>query len=501
MSEKAVFPPADFVRRGPPAGVRDIDRRKREKWSRVVVVAPRAEDTPERTRYDFVTKGPFTLPLAVLRDDVDAGDKHAWLFFTHPYSVFPEDACFFNVGGRGCLGSRLFVRSPEGVRIYDEVGANLAKSEFVSETYQGALGVLRDRVLGPGVDRALDSHLLPDLLELDVDMLELFYLATTLLRTDNPAKALERIYLMVRRPTLRSFAWDLFDDGEQDLLRKLKAGEVSIEKVGARFQIRKEDLVQVTDVRGPNGRQIVAEMISEWRSFEATHEKQMGEIARGIAEQEQRLVEIKGQVREVAELKREAEGKKGISGMFSRAGLFGKSPTQRFNELKAEAVKSLRAKRELEQAFDEIPGYDKVRGLTDRVQGFQDSVETIHAMAYNLVDHNVTRAQLNGLRKLIGDIRPADDVDASRRALRTYTLRLRAEILPRILATHSMSAYVLRRPDALLHGSRSFRNMARSNALARRMIEYFRFMPYGSQQLGEAFDEGWGQVIQLEERI
>ena len=33
------------------------------------------------------------------------------------------------------------------------------------------------------------------------------------------------------------------------------------------------------------------------------------------------------------------------------------------------------------------------------------------------------------------------------------------------------------------------------------MIEYFRYMPYGDKQLGEAFDEGWGQVIQLEERL
>jgi hypothetical protein len=501
MSEKAVFPPADFVRRGPPAGVRDIERRKREKWSRVVVVAPRPEDTPDRTRYDFVTKGPFTLPLAVLREDVDAGDKHAWTFFTHPYSVFPEDACFFNVGGRGCLGSRLFVRAPEGVRLYDEVGANLTASEFVAESFQGALGVLRDRILGPGVDRALDSYLLPDLLELDVDMLELFYLATTLLRSDNPAKALERIYLMVRRPTLRSFAWDLFGEEEQDLLRKLKSGDMPPEQVGARFQIRKEDLVQVTDVRDSEGKQIVTEMISEWKAFEATHEARMTEISQGIHAQDQRLEEIKAEVREVAALKKEAETQKGISGMFKRSSLFGKSHKQRFNELKAEAVKALRAKRELEQAFDEIPGYDRVRGLTDRVQGFQDSVETIHGMAFNLVDHNVTRAQLNGLRKLVEEVRPADDIDASRRALRTYTLRLRAEILPRILATHSMSAYILRRPDALLHGSRSFRNMARSNALARRMIEYFRYMPYGDKQLGEAFDEGWGQVIQLEERL
>ena len=59
MSEKAVFPPADFVRRGPPAGVRDIDRRKREKWSRVVVVAPRAEDTPERTKIMSMVRGEY----------------------------------------------------------------------------------------------------------------------------------------------------------------------------------------------------------------------------------------------------------------------------------------------------------------------------------------------------------------------------------------------------------------------------------------------------------
>lgn len=501
MSDKAVFPPADFVRRGPPIGVRDLERRKREKWSRVVVVAPRAEETPERTRYDFVTKGPFTLPLAVLRDDVDAGDKHAWTFFTHPYAVFAEDACFFNVAGRGCLGARLFVRAPEGVRIYDEVGANLSGSEFVAESFQGALGVLRDRILGPGIERALDSHLLPDLLELDVDLLELFYLSTTLLRSESPLKALDRLYLMVRKATLRGFAWDLFDAEEQDLLRKLKSEEGDPLEVGGRFQVRKEDLVQVSDVRDSQGRQIVGEMMAQWQAFEAEHSERLTELGQGIAAEEARLQAIKAQVREVAALKREDEAKRGISGMFSRSGLFGKTATQRFNQLKADAVTALRAKRELERAIDEIPGYDRVRGLSERVQSFQDSVETIHGMAFNLVDHNVTRAQLNGLRNLVAEIRPEEDTEGSRRALRTYTLRLRAEILPRILATHSMSAYVLRRPDALLHGSRSHRNVARTNALALRMIEYFRYMPYGSQQLGEAFDEGWGQVIQLEARI
>ena len=115
MPSEASFPPADFVRRGPPVSVRDLERKKREKWSRVVVVSPRPQETSERVRHDFVSKGPYTLPLAVLRDDVDAGDKFAWQFFTHPFSVFPEDSCFYNVPGKGCLGARLFVRAPEGL--------------------------------------------------------------------------------------------------------------------------------------------------------------------------------------------------------------------------------------------------------------------------------------------------------------------------------------------------------------------------------------------------
>jgi hypothetical protein len=500
MSE-AVFPSAEFVRRGPPVTIRDVDRKKREKWSRVVVVMPRPEETPERIRYDFVQKGPFTLPLAVRRtEEQGQGRADAWQFFTHPYAVFPPDACFFNVSGNGCLGSRLFVRAPEGVRLYDEVGANLRESEFVSESYPGALGVLRQRVLGGPPETALASPYLVDLLELDVDLLELFYLSTLLLKSGQPAKILERIHEQLARPTLRSFARDSFSEQEQALMRAVAEGSAN-EVLFSELRVREVDLVQVTDVVDGKGKQIVAELTREFTAFEEEHKDELTNLSLQIQEHDQLLEQIKSQVKVLQRAKKEDKIKRGISGMFKRSALFGKSKTEQINELKAEAVKSLRAKRELEKAMEEIPGYSRVRGLTDRVQGFQDSVATIHEMARNMVDHNVARGQLNGLRALIREKVAAGNEAEAKKALRTYTLRLRAEILPRILAAYSISAYVLRRPDAIRRDSRSAANVQRINRLAQSLIEYFRYVRYGNKDLGEAYDSGWGQVVQLENQL
>ena len=502
MPSEAVFPPADFVRRGPPVSVRDLERKKREKWSRVVVVSPRPQETSERVRYDFVSKGPYTLPLAVLRDDVDAGDKFAWQFFTHPYSVFPEDSCFYNVPGKGCLGARLFVRAPEGLRLYDEVGANLEGSEFVANDFPGALGVLRDRVLGGAPESSLASPYLLDLLELDVDLLELFYLTTFLLRTSAPSKSLAQLHALISRPTLSGFVRELYSEDERELLRQARGGELSDDAPEvAAFRVREEDFLQVSDVRDGQRRQVVARLMKEYEAFEAEHKDQLTELSRKIQAHDVTLSEIKADVRRLKDEQKEDKVKRGISGLWKRAALFGKSKTEQINELKAEAVKSLRAKRALEQEIEEIPGYAQVRGLTERMQGFQDSVATIHGMASNIVDHNVARSQLNGLRTLVREKVASLDSDEARKGLRTYSLRLRAEILPRVLAAYEISAYVLRRPDAIRPGSQSQLQVKRINTLAKSLIEYFRYMPYGNKDLGEAFDSGWGQVLQLEAQL
>ncbi|MGE0710748.1 MAG: hypothetical protein AB7N76_27870 [Planctomycetota bacterium] len=497
---EAVFPPADFVRRGPPVSIRDVERKKQEKWARVMVVLPRPEETAERVRYDFTQKGPFTLPLASLRSDIDAGDKNAWQFFTHPYSVFPQDSCFYNVSGKGCLGARLFVRAPEGVRIYDEVGANLDRSEFVSESFPGALGVLRNRVLGGTPEESFESPFLVDLLELDVDLLELFYLSTLLLKGNQSQKALERIDAQLQRTTLHLFAHDLFTEDEHELMQRVRAGDAD-EAAFAQLGVRDLDLVQVTDVVDPQGKQIVSELAREYEAFEAQHKDLLTELSLKIHERDHELEVIKGKVKALQQAKQDDKAKRGISGMFKRATLFGKSKTEQINELKAEAVKAIRAKREHERAMEEIPGYERVRGLTERVQGFTSSVQTIQDMARNIVDHNVTRAQLNGLRSLVREKVGGMDEEEGRRALRTYTLRLRAEILPRVLASYELSAYVLRRPDAIRRSSRSSKNVARINNMARSLIEYFRYMRFGNKDLGDAYDSGWGQVVQLEARL
>ena len=495
QSLEARYPPAEFVRGGPPHDVRELHRQKTEKWARVVLVFPRPEDTPDRTRYDFVSKGPFTLPMAVVREGVDRGSRDAWQFFTHPYAVFPEDAAYFNVPGEGCLGARLFVRTPQGVQLYDEVGAGLPGSEFVADSYQGALGVLRRRVL-EDPRRSAEVSFAPDLLETDIDLLEVFHLSTLLLRTHTPGDVLNRLYRLFRKPTVHDFAWSIFDEEEQDLMRGLREGRVNPEDAVARFRVNEEDFTKITDVRDASGRQAILELLSEWQAFEAQHAERLHELGLGIQREEQQLEEIKARVRE---LQQQGKTKKDTRSGLSR--LFGRNPKSELTELKGEAVRALRAKREHEAAFDQIPGYGQVRGLTDRVQGFQASIAEIHRLARDLSEHNVDRELLESLRALVRDKVLSESPEEALQGHRAYGLRLRAEVLPRLLTTYSTSAYVLRRPDALRATTPSFRSVRRINTLARHLIEYFRYVRYGQKTLGEAFDEGWGQVLQLEARL
>jgi len=487
------FPPPEFVRRGPPTSVRDMDRQDKEKWGRVVVVHPRTEETADGVRHDFVKKGPFTLPLAVRREGVDLGSKEAWAFFTHPYTVFPEDATFYNVEGKGCLGARLFVRGQEGVRLYDEVGANLGGSETVVDTFQGALGVLRHRVLGEG---NLGDPLAADLLATDIDLLQVFHLFTYLLRTSAPLKTLRELYGLFSKPTLHNFAWELFSERERDLMRALQAGgenegHEELKRSPIRFRVDRDDFTRITDVQDAQGTQAILGLLSEWEAFQEAHRDRMAELAVGIQEQEAVLAAIKQEVRT---LQKEPE-RRGLTALFAR------NKVKAINELKAKAVVAIRAKRALEAAFDEIPGYERMKGLSDRVKGFEATVESVYGLARDMGDHNVDRADVSALRTLVLDRVLGEDEDEAKKALRAYDLRLRAELLPKVLRTHDLSAYLLRRPDAL-RGKVSRRNIARVNTLARFLIEYFRSVRYGSKStFGEEFDATWGQVIGLEGQI
>lgn len=490
---EVIFPEPDFVRAGPPTSVRDMDRQDSEKWGRVMVVSPRPEETVDGARYDFVKKGPFTLPLATRREGVDLGSKEAWAFFTHPYSVFPEDATFYNVEGKGCLGARLFVRAQEGVRLYDEVGANLDGSETVVDSFQGALGVLRQRVLGAG---NLGDPLAADLLLTDVDLLQLFHLFTHLLKTSAPLKTLRELYTLFSRPTLHNFAWELFSEQERDLMRELQrtdesSGAEELKRSPIRFRVDRDDFTRITDVQDGQGKQAILGLLSEWEAFQEAHGERMAELTLGIQEQEAILDAIKAEVRGL----QRTPQKRGLTALFSR------SKTKTIKELKARAVVAIRAKRALEAAYDELPGYDRMKGLSERVKGFEATVESVYGLARDMGDHNVDRSDVSALRTLIYDRILGEDPEEAKKALRAYDLRLRAELLPKVLRTHDLSAYLLRRPDAL-RGKVSRRNIARVNTLARFLIEYFRTVRYGSKStFGEEFDATWGQVIGLEGQL
>lgn len=486
------FPAPDFVRRGPPVGVRELERASQEKWAKVVAVQAEAEVSASgRRRHNFVAKGPYTLPMAIRRPGSDLGSRDAWQFYTHPYSVFPQDVAFYNQPGKGVLGARLHVRGKGGVRLYDEVGAGLPDSEMVTESFFGAMGVIRHRALGKGDPAAAYAR---DLLELDLDVLELFRLTGLLMRPQNPLGALREINALLIKPSLRQAVEDVFDKDDLDAVDALATSEhmdaVQASAVAARFRVDESDFSTIADVRDAKGRQAISELLREFQSFEAKHGDRIRELSLGIAEAEAKLDMVK---QRILHMQREEASKSRFTKLFSRS-------QQSINELKGEGVHAIRTRRALEAAFDEIPDYHLVKGLTERVQGFQDMIKSIYRLAGTFYEHNVTDAQLKNMRQIVSQKVDSGDPEQVKAGYKSYDLRLRADVLPRVLQTFSLSAYVLRRSDALSRGT-SLKNVQRLNKLARHLIEYFRYVRYGPKMLGEAYDETWGQVIALEERL
>jgi hypothetical protein len=447
-------------------------------------------ETTDRVRYDFVEKGPVTLPLAIRREDADAGSKDAWRFFTHPFAVFPADSAFYNVSGNGCLGSRLFVRTEQGMMLYDEVGAGIPGSERVAESFQGALGVLRQRVLGDLKDLPNEEMGL-DLLLLDIDLLELFNLTVQLLRDENPQQALSELYPHLLKPSVHHFAWDAFDEKEHDIMRSLADdGAASLKEMTSAFRVIRRDFTRVTDVRDARGKQAILELMGEFEAFEQEHGERLADLGHKIAVEEETLAEIK---RQVQELQRQAKSGNAVTRLFKR------SDTS-VRRLKAEAVKAVRAKRAFEEEYLQIPGYERLQGLSDRVKDFEGEIRRVFELARDMIEHTVTRKEIDGLRTLVEEKISGLDEAERRSGCRQYSLRLRADILPKLVQTYSVSAFVLRRPDALV-GEASRRNVRRINDLAHRLIEYFRYVRYGKGTLGDHFEETWGQVISLESQL
>lgn len=492
--DEETFPAPEFVRRGPPVSVRDLERASSEKWARVMAVLPEADETSlegGRRRHAFVARGPYTLPMATRREGVDAGSRDAWRFFTHPYSVFPADVAFYNVAARGVLGARLHARGGGGVRLYDEVGAGMPGAEMVTESYFAALGVIRHRALGKGEVKLPYAR---DLVDLDLEVLELFRLTTLLMRPQNPLGALRELHRVLSAPSLRWCVEAVFDEDELEAVEALATSDhmdaVQAAAVATRFRVDEADFTQLADVRDEKGRQAISALLTEFQAFEAQHGERIRELSLGIAEAEARLDMIK---QRVLDLQKDEAGKSRFTRFFSRG-------QQTIAELKAEGVHAIRTRRALEAAFDEIPGYYKLKGLTERVQGFQATIKAIYSLAGTFFEHNVTADQLKNMRSIVWQKVDAGDDEQARVGWKSYDLRLRADVLPRVLQTYSLSAYVLRRPDALTRGH-SLRNVQRINRLAGHVIEYFRHVRYGPRTLGEAFDETWGQVVALEERL
>jgi hypothetical protein len=457
----------------------------------MVVVPERVEGEDGEASYVFSERGPYTLPLAIRNEEAETGSLAEWSFFTHPYGVFPPESGFYNMAGKGCLESRLSVRGDDGVRLYDEVGAGFDEAEMVPATYSGALGVLRQRALG---DKELAAPYAADVVALDLDLLELFRLSTLLLHTENPFDTVLLLDRLLKRPTVGRFAKGLFDEGDQAAMQAILSEHGATREQAERFRVSEEDFSKVVDIQDARGRHAIASLLTEWESFHQEHGDRLAEIDQGIAQCEANLSEIR---QRVLALQDEAARSKGS---LTRR-LFGRSDKQ-LKQLKAEAVHNLRTLRTLEAEVQEIPGYDQLKGLSDRVKGVQESIGHIYRTARDLFDHNVTQSQVRSLLNVFRE-RVTGEQDAKKRRVgfRNYDLRLRAEMLTKLLTTYSLSAYVLRRPDALKPESPSHRNVLRINRMAGQLIEYFRYVRYGNKTLGQTWDETWGQIVAIEAQL
>jgi len=479
------FPPPSLRKRGPqPPGTPESAD---EKWSRLQVVVPEWRNAG---RHEFLPKGPYSVPLAVYRAGADRGSREAWEFFVHPYRAFPRESVIYNAPSTpGVLGARLARRLPEGWVLYDEVGAGFKDAERVADSYPAALGALRERWRQ---DEAT-TPVARDLLSVELDLLELLRLATLMLRTRSTEQVSHDIVRLLRRPTIETFAAAAFSEDDMHALRRIASGETPAQQKFdvARFRVHEEDFSKLADVRDVRRRQVVARLVAEWQAFQEEHGEQLAALDARTRVAEAALESIRARVRELKVNPRRKSGPMS----FLRRG-----PGAELERLKVEAREQLTELATVEAAFQELPGYANLRGVGDRATSFQETVKRVYRVALNLFDHNVTQAQLRGLRRELEGGMCSEDPSDVERSWREYDVRLRADVLPRLLRTYSLSAYLLRRP-AELHGAPTRRSVNRIHRLAHALIDYFRPVRFGSKTVGEQFDETWGQVLQLEARL
>ena len=106
--------------------------------------------------------------------------------------------------------------------------------------------------------------------------------------------------------------------------------------------------------------------------------------------------------------------------------------------------------RALEAELAEIPGYTRLQNLASEIRGFEASVHRIYELCRSVIDHNVKPKTLAAMQTLPGVVtKTGAGEEEKREALQRHHYLLREEVLPRVLTTYTLSAYLLRRPDSL----------------------------------------------------
>jgi hypothetical protein len=456
----------------------------------------------EGNQFEFIVKGPFTIPMGIRRKGVSLGESNkAWQFFTHPYHVFQADGGFFNVKTRsGVLGATLVGRTPQGIVLVDEVGT--AYKERVSSEFCGALGSMRYRLFDCNPSDAQDFYI-RSFLAVDLMLLRVFRIMTLLLKTRNPRLLFQELDVLLRNRTVFTFFGDEFSVSELKLISK-GARESAADSQGSRSSVSNRNLeskiqpfaLQDNDFSKPeqlcdgNGRQLVLILKSKHEIFEKQNKQIIGAI-------NLRKLDIEEQAQKLhSRIEQEKQRRK----RMTKIGRFISGRTINLDSAQDEYDALIRELEELNRKFENLPGFLEIKEDTLRFKAFSEIKSGVERLSSNIFDYNVGLNTIKEMEELFYKVQQTSDVERSRN-LNRYSMRLRAEIAPRIMTVFSISAYVLRRPESLV-GMASGANVGRVNRMAEKLIQYFSQVNYShNKTLGEAFDEGWGQVRLMEARL
>jgi len=426
--------------------------------------------------------------MGLRKDGASLGQSdQAWTFFTHPYQVFDPAGGFYNHPTEsGILSATLVGRYRTGIVLYDEVGT-IAK-ERVSDSYFGALGNMRDRLFARTGPKANPRHL-EAFMALDLRLLRTFRALTLLLKSQSPKLVFRELGSLFQNRTVARFFGEEFTKTELALFTQ-DADTLSHDEQ-LKFAINDDDFMRAHLLTDGGGNQVVAGLLGKWEEFQNVH----GPLLEVIGEKQALLNKEKKDL--TARIHQERERQEAMSSL----GRFMSGRVSSVRNLEKRYVVIEQELAELEQKVAQVPGYQEMHMLTERIRSFKQIVAGVRRLAINVFDYNVGLQHIKELEELHRRIMEDEEGEEQRKNLSRYHMRIRADIVPRMLQVFTISAYVLRRPDALV-GFGSAGNMGRINKMAEKLIEYFRYVPYiYNRGLGEHFDEGWGQVRMLEARI